>query len=232
MISDMAFNPPIVLDSNDSGASRNSAISLRIFSKTTNRQPIFELRYRAYLEAKLIESCARQEFSDSYDDMDSTKIIGAFHNGACIGSLRLAFGLGGAAIPSMPCQTAFGDIDVLSSPASGRVVEFSRMVVAPDISNNSFRTTLYGSLVRAGMIVCNAGRADFAVIAVLPKMMPFYKMMCGFDFLAGPRTYPGFAFEVNLMGRDFRKLDAERNRRNRFFAITPNEIEQARGAFA
>ena len=232
MISDMAFTPALVLDSNDGNARKNFPISLRIFSKNTDRESIFGLRYRAYLEAKLIDSCARQTFSDAYDDMDSTKTIGAFHNDVCIGSLRLAFGRAGSATPTMPCQSVFGDADILTSPSSGRLVEFTRMVVAPDISNNSFRTTLYGSLVRAGMIVCNAGRADMALIAVLPKMMPFYKAMCGFKYIAGPRAYPGVTFDTNLMGGDFRKLDAERDRRNRFFKITADEIDQARRVFA
>ena len=228
----MDFIPPLVLDSNGGNARKNFPIDLRIFSKNTHRRSIFELRYRAYLNAKLITSCARQEFSDHYDDMESTKIIGAFHDGTCIGSLRLAFGRAGSPQPTMPCQSVFGDVAALTSPASGRLVEFTRMVVDPDLSNNSFRTTLYGALVRAGMIVCNAGRADFALVAVLPKMMPFYKAMCGFSYLAGPRPYPGVEFETNLMGRDFRALDAERDRRNRFFSITDAEINQARAVFA
>ena len=231
VIRDMDFSPPLVLDSNAGNARKNFPIDLRIFSKNTDRRSIFELRYRAYSAAKLIDSCARQQFSDVYDDMDTTQTIGAFHNDACIGSLRLAFGRAGSDTPTMPCQSVFGDTDILSSPGSGRMVEFTRMVVAPDLNNNSFRTTLYGALVRAGMIVCNAGRADFALIAVLPKMMPFYKAMCGFKYIAGPRAYPGVMFETNLMGGDFRTLDAERDRRNRFFKITDAEIDQARAAF-
>lgn len=208
-----------------------SPISLRVFSNTTDRQEIYRLRYRAYLESKLIEPSPGESFSDTYDALQTSKTLGAFYNGVCVGSVRLAFGTGGSRTATMPCQSIFGDVAQVASAKSGTLVEFTRMVVDPAITNNSMRSTLYGAIVRGGMVVCNAGQADFALIAVMPKMTAFYRMMCGFNVLAEPRPYPGISEETNLMGRSFKALDDRRSGRNRFFNITPLEVDAVRPLF-
>lgn len=231
MRSETPQQPLLLLRSGDDRDDDVYPISLRIFSSDTSRKAIYDLRYRAYRRANLIAPSEAQEFSDVYDDLPSTKTVGAFYNDVCVGSLRLAFGRAGEFSSTMPCQSIFADVDQLASPEWGTLVEFTRMVVDPEISNNSLRSTLFGALVRGGMIVCLAGRADFAFIAVLPKMMRFYQMMCGFDFIAGPRPYPGVNDDTNLMGRNFRKLDSRRTGRNAFFQIAAEEIVQVRTIF-
>ncbi len=227
-----SFEPSLTLPVENVVGSEPSPITLRIFGHRSDRQEIYALRYRAYHEADLIDTSSRRAFSDAYDDLHTTKTVGAYYNDICVGSLRLAFGEGGADIPTMPCQAVFADVPQLSSATTGKIVEFTRLVVDPAITNNSLRSTLYGALVRGGMIVCNAGDADFAAIAVLPKMMKFYKFMCGFEYIAGPRPYPGVTMSTNLMGRGFRGLDARRSDRNRFFTITDAELAAARTAFS
>ena len=223
---------PLIIQAAAAGGAAPSPITLRIFTNTTDRDAIYGLRYRAYRHAELIGPAGAEEFSDSYDDLATTKTIGAFYNDACVGSLRLAFGRGGAKAATMPCQSIFGDVDILAASAAAQLVEFTRMVVDPAITNNSLRSTLYGSLVRGGMLVCRAGRADHAFIAVMPKMMRFYQFMCGFEFIAGPRPYPGVTEVTNLMGRNFRKLEARRSGRNIFFGISREEIDLVSTLFA
>ncbi len=231
VIGNVNFAPPVVLDSHDGNAKKNFPISLRIFSNLTDRQDIYALRYRAYSEANLIDKQEVAAFSDRFDALPSSYTIGAYDKGACIGSLRLAFGDSKARKATMPCQTVFGDIDGLGSPRPGKLVEFTRMVVAPEITNASFRATLYGTLVRTACILTKAGGAGFALIAVDPKMMQFYSMMCGFKYIAGPRPYPGVTFQTNLMGRDFSKLEERRTLRNAFFAFSDADVEAARSVF-
>ncbi len=232
MQNSISFEPSLILPVKTVVGSEPSPITLRIFGHESDRQEIYALRYRAYHDADLIDASAGRSFKDEYDDLPTTKTVGAFYNGVSVGAYRLAFGDGGATLPTMPCQSVFADVAQLSSPSGGKLVEFTRMVVDPAITNNSLRSTLYGAIVRGGMIVCNAGDADFALIAVLPKMMKFYKFMCGFEYIAGPRPYPGVTMSTNLMGRGFRGLDARRSDRNRFFTITEAELASARTAFS
>ena len=128
-----------------------SPITLRIFTNTTDRDAIYGLRYRAYRHAELIGPAGAEEFSDSYDDLATTKTIGAFYNDACVGSLRLAFGRGGAKAATMPCQSIFGDVDILAASAAGQLVEFTRMVVDPAITNNSLQARRSGRNIFFGI---------------------------------------------------------------------------------
>ena len=100
---------------------------------------------------------------------------------------------------------------------SMRLFNEKRMAVAPELTNTSFRTTLYASLVRAGLIIAHAGEADYGLISVNPSQVRFYEMMCGFKALARADDYPGINAPAVLMGRNFRALNARRIAQNPFF---------------
>lgn len=87
-------------------------------------------------------------------------------------------------------------------------------------TNNSFRTTLYASLVRAGFILAQAAEVDVAVIAVHRKFSPFYQAMCGFRILGNAESYGGIAQPTHFLGRDFKRLDGRRLQRNAFFRLS------------
>jgi N-acyl-L-homoserine lactone synthetase len=224
----MTFQPPLVLDSNGGNAAKNYPIALRIYSSTSDKRELYRLRYRAFRAAGWIADSRQQEFSDRFDALASTFAVGAFHNGECIGSLRLAFG-GGESQGSMPCQEQFAtEIGALAAAGDHRLLEFSRMAVEPSLTNNSFRTTLYASLVRAGFILAHAAEVDVAVIAVHRKFSPFYQAMCGFRVLGKSDDYGGIAEPTHFLGRNFQGLDDRRLQRNAFFRFTPDEVERAR----
>jgi hypothetical protein len=224
----MTFHPPLVLDSNGGNAAKNFPISLRIYSSTSDKSELYRLRYRAFRAAGWIAENPHGAFSDDYDLLPSTFAIGAFHNGQCIGSLRLAIG-GAGAQGSMPCEEQFpAEVGSLVAGGSKRLVEFSRMAVEPSLTNNSFRTTLYASLVRAGFILTYAADVDVALIAVHRKFSPFYQAMCGFKVIAKSDGYGGIPEPTHFLGRELGELDTRRRQRNAFFTFSPEEIERAR----
>src|SRR5690348_2953787 len=102
LMSAMTFQPPLVLDSNGGDAVKNFPIALRIYSSTSDKTELYKLRYRAFLDAGWIAANADGKFVDRYDGLPSTFAVGAFHHGACIGSLRLAFGGAGYLARTMP----------------------------------------------------------------------------------------------------------------------------------
>ncbi len=228
MATDMTFHPPLVLDSHGGDAAKNFPISLRIYSANADKTDLYRLRYRAFLAAGWIAASPGAEFTDRYDALATTFAVGAFHNGECIGSLRLAFG-GRGSFGSMPCEEQFGaEINALDAAGNHRLVEFSRMAVDPVLTNNSFRTTLYASLVRAGFILAQAADLDVAVIAVHRRFSAFYQAMCGFKVLGTSDSYGGIAEPTHFLGRNFKALDGRRLQRNAFFKFTQEEIELAR----
>ncbi|HWK38574.1 MAG TPA: acyl-homoserine-lactone synthase [Hyphomicrobium sp.] len=226
--SGMIFHPPLVLDSHGGDAAKNFPISLRIYSSTSDKSELYRLRYRAFRAAGWIAENEHGALSDDYDVLPSTFAVGAFHSGQCIGSLRLAMG-GTEAQGAMPCEIPFAsEVAGLVAAGSSRLVEFSRMAVEPALTNNSFRTTLYASLVRAGFILTAAADVDVVLVAVHRKFSPFYQAMCGFKVIAKSDGYGDISEPTHFLGRALGELDARRRQRNAFFTFSPEEIERAR----
>lgn len=229
MTSDFLFEPPLVLGPNGGQASVNFPIMLRIYSSVSDKTELYRLRYRAFRDAGWIDEHPGAELADHFDRLASSFSIGAFHNGDCVGSLRLA--LGGAGLPrnAMPCEEQFSkEVETLIASGNRRLIEFSRMAVEPTLNNNSFRTTLYASLVRAAFLLSYAARVDVGLLAVHKKLSIFYQRMCGFRVLGTCSSYGEILEPTVFLGREFRELDHRRKQRNTFFAVSSEEIESAR----
>jgi N-acyl-L-homoserine lactone synthetase len=232
-MSDMTFQPQLVLDSNGGDMGKNYPISLRIYSLESDKTELYRLRYRAFLDAGWIPANAECEFVDRYDGLPSTFAVGAFHNRACIGSLRLAFGGEGYQAHSMPCEEQFAnEIHALDPARRNRTVEFSRMAVEPSLDNRSFRTTLYASLIRAGVILSDAADMDVALIAVHRKTSPFYQAMCGFKVAGKSDFYLGINEPTDFLTLQFSEIKKRRMRVNSFFAFSEQELASARQAMS
>lgn len=226
---EMTFQPSLVLDSNAGDAAKNFPIALRIYSSTSDRTDLDRLRYKAFRDAGWIAENAQERFIDRYDGYDSTFAVGASHNGTCIGSLRLAFGGAGYAAKSMPCEELFSkEIHELNAAGGRRMVEFSRMAVDPSLTNRSFRTTLYASLIRAGLILSAAADVDTVLIAVHRNASAFYQAMCGFKIAGTSDAYLGIQEPTNFLSLEFSEIEARRRRVNTFFGYSAHEVHAAR----
>ncbi len=230
MSSSLSLKHPLVLHSTSSDTKNKFPLDIKIFGPGTDKRAIYDLRYRAFIEAALITPRDDKSFSDEYDELSTTTTLAAFHRDACIGSFRLTFGHGEADNITMPCQTIFPEVAALKAHGYNALVEFTRLAIAPELTNTSFRATLYGTLVRAGFLVADAGGADYGLISINPSQVKFYEMMCGFKETARAHNYPGITVTAPavLLGRSFKALDARRTTRNPFFRIAPHEVANAR----
>ena len=222
------FAPSLILQTQSKKETEKFPLDLRVFSPGSDKRDVYALRYRAFIKDGVITPREDNLFSDAYDELETTCTLAAYQGTTCLGSFRLAFGEGRTGEATMPCQSIFNEVGTLEAKGFRRLVEFGRMVVEPAITNTSFRTTLYATLVRAGLIVAQAGRTDFGLISVHPNLAKFYELMCGFKRIARAETYPGINAPAVLLGRDFRVLDHMRRKQNPFFAITPTEVTHAR----
>lgn len=228
MISSMNFAPALILQSKGGDPSAKFPLDLKVFAPGSDKRAIYALRYRAFIENGVITPREDKLFFDEYDDLETSCSLGAFQGSSCVGSFRLTFGKGRPGHHTMPCQSIFTEVGALEGQGFDKLVEFGRMVVDPALTNTSFRTTLYASLVRAGLIVAEAGGVDFGLISVHPNLVRFYEMICGFRSMARAETYPGINAPAVLLGRSFKALDAKRSKQNPFFRISPLEISSAR----
>ncbi len=229
MTTKMLFQPPLFLQSHSSD---DFPIELHIYAHSSDQTAINRLRYRAFRDAGWIPGNSAREFVDRYDLLPSTYAVGAFYMGDCIGSLRLAFGGRDPSQDTMPCDSLFSrEIDALNADGEFKLVEFSRMAVDPSLDNRSFRTTLYASLIRAGLILATAARTDIALIAVHSRISRFYEKMCGFEIIGHSESYGEIAEPTDLLALRFSEIDKRRGRSNAFFIFSAQEIKAAERAF-
>ncbi len=228
MISSLNFRPPLILQTQGKEKTAKFPLDLKVFTAGSDKRDVYALRYRAFIKDGVITPRDDKLFSDRYDDLETTCTLAAYQGATCVGSFRLAFGEGRIGGETMPCQSIFTEVGTLEAKGFHRLVEFGRMVVEPTLTNTSFRTTLYATLVRAGLIVAEAGETDFGLISVHPNLAKFYELMCGFRAMARAETYPGINAPAVLLGRNFRVLDQKRSKQNPFFRFTSNEVTNAR----
>jgi hypothetical protein len=213
------------------GAGADVGLSLKLFPVTEARDELLALRYQAYLEAGLIEPSDAQVYSDRFDELPSTLLIGAFDESGCIGTLRLSFSENGTPDVSLPCESTYPEVAPLKQ-ADVTIMELGRLALHPSIKNCSYRSTVYGALVRSGVLTCMATDVALTLVTSQLKWRAFYEYICGFKAISEPRLYPPGGVPVVLFSRDFRTADTRRIAQNRFFRISEEEVAELREAVA
>jgi N-acyl-L-homoserine lactone synthetase len=188
-------------------------------------EEICELRYKAYERAGWIDDEAAI-ISDDFDMLPTSVLVAATSGGRVVGTIRISMKTGQNAAIGLPCEMEFpGKLaDVSKSMPDAKLAEFCRVAIDPDITNKSFRATLYGSLVRAAVTVAWASEIDYALVAVHTGISRFYQHMCGFQKLASSRGYGIIKEPTNLLGAEFSELLRRSSKRNGFFHISDEEM--------
>jgi hypothetical protein len=132
----------------------------------------------------------------------------------------------------MPCAAQYPDVAKVKAETHGTLVEMSRLAIDPTITNTSYRTTLYASLLRAGFIVAQAGNVAMILMVTKPDWIGFYKKMLGFKTIGEPAIYPPSKEPVALLGGSFGDAQKHQRAQNAFFKITLEEIASMKRAIA
>ncbi len=213
--------------------SDQAPFEMRIVKHAAGRREIYALRQRAYQEFMTANDAARSaEFSDSFDDLATTVQIGAYDGERLAGAMRLCFSRPWDSLETLPCAAHYPALLALKRGASGSLMEVSRFSIEPDIANTSYRTTLYGSLVRASLMAAEAAGVAKILIATRPDSVKFYKYMLGFELIGEPALYPPGDVKIALLGGSMSKARARQRLQNKFFRITEDEIASMRRALS
>ncbi|HPG88643.1 MAG TPA: acyl-homoserine-lactone synthase [Hyphomicrobium sp.] len=214
-------------------ASKRSPFDLRIVTSDVERAGIFALRWRAY--EKLLESSpsgSTREFRDAFDDIATTVQIGAYDEGRLVGAMRLCFNRRWDGLETLPCANYYPELKAVKRTARGHLMEVSRFSIDTDISNTSYRTTLYASLVRTSLIAAEAAGVSTFLIATRPDWVRFYKYMLGFELIGEPALYPPGDIKIALLGGSLDQARKRQRMQNAFFKIDAREIASMRQALA
>lgn len=214
-------------------ASKNAPFDLRIVTDAEQRRDIYRLRRRAY--EKLLEAspCEGQsEFRDAFDDLPTTLQIGAYDDGRLVGAMRLCFSRPWDGLEALPCASHYPELNTVKRTARGSLMEVSRFSIDTDISNTSYRTTLYASLVRTSLIAAEAADVSTFLVATRPDWVRFYKYMLGFELIGEPAFYPPGDMKIALLGGSLDQARKRQRMQNAFFKIDSREIASMRQAIA
>lgn len=214
-------------------AFRCGSFDMRIITLPTERNACLALRlraYRPYLPAN--EVPADGLYTDQFDDLATTLIIGAHDAGRLIASMRLCFSRTWDGLETLPCAAHYPRLRAIKAANDGAMMEVSRVAIDPVITNTSYRTTLYASLVRLGLIAAEAGGVSMVLIATQESSEKFYSYMLGLNRIGEPAFYPPGDFKISLLGGEMRQLRLRQKAQNRFFRVGPEDIVRMRHALA
>ena len=181
----------------------SAGLTARLAFDEQTRKDAFALRHASYVAADYLDPHPSGLFSDAYDDMPNCTTIVVYKDGRPAASVRVAV------LDSDPSQTGWHDVpaahifhdevDALLAPSSPgqfkKAAEITRLVRHPDFATDS---ELVFVLFRFVTFLLKEQNIDVVLSCVRRNHMPFYKRL-EFAAVAGPKSYPGLKFAVNLM---------------------------------
>lgn len=224
--------PDFSLAGTEAGAPA-SPFDMRIVTSDAHRSEVFALRMRAYkqfMDAPPDDPDA--EFRDAFDDLPTTVLVGAYDGDRLVGALRLCFSRPFDSLATLPCADYYPALLPIKRAARSSLMEVSRFSINPDISNTSYRTTLYAALVRASLMAAQAANVTMILIATRPDWVRFYKFMLGFELIGEPAVYPPGDFKIALLGGTLAQAEMRQRLQNKFFRISKDEIVAMRQTLA
>jgi hypothetical protein len=206
----------------DKGELALARVEYRRAVSDEDREAIYRLRYRAYLQEGAIEPNPSQMTYDAFDDAPNTWIFGIHVDGGLASSIRVS--VASPKIPTSPSVNVFPDV-LGHEVARGKVIVDPTRFVADPVRQRGFPELPYLT-VRLGYVACGHFHADVGLATVRAEHQAFYRRVFLQKTLAPPRMFPGLTKPVCLMAahypsvRDrifqrypyFRSTDAERHR--------------------
>lgn len=183
----------------ESGTKVLDGVDYRLATSDEDRQAIYRLRYRAYLNEGAIEANPDQLTTDKYDDLPNTWVFGVYLEGELASSIRIT-----VASPHDPVSPSVDVFSEILHPKLARgmvIVDPTRFVADPE------RTKRFPELpyvtVRLGYVACGYFNADLGLATVRAEHRAFYRRVFLQEPLCEPRLFPGLLKPVGLMAADY-----------------------------
>lgn len=202
-------------------------VDYRVANLKTDRNDIFRLRYRAYLNEGSISSNPEKMFSDDYDAMDNCWIFGLFHEDWLISSIRFH------AINKQnrygPALDVFPDLVGPMIDAGQTIIDPTRFVV-DDEATKMFPDLPFLTL-RVATMASEFFDADHCLATVRAEHRAFYRRVFESKQLCDPRPYPTLTQPICLMTADVRGIREKLMRRYPVFLSSFTERKMLMSEF-
>lgn len=173
-------------------------VDYRLAETDEDREAIYRLRYRAYLNEGAIEPNREHLVTDRFDDLPNSWIFGVYFDGVLASSLRIS-----VAAPEYPDTPSRGVFPEIMEPelAAGKVIVDPTRFVADPSPGNRFLELPYLTL-RLACVACEYFHADVGLASVRSEHKAFYRRV--FMHSVSPlRDYPGLTKQIGLLAIEF-----------------------------
>ncbi len=173
-------------------------VDYQLVETEAERDEIYRLRYRAYLQEGAIVPNPEHKISDRFDDLPNSWIFGVYLDGDLVSSLRIS-----VASPEQPVTPSVEVFPELLKPelAKGKVMVDPTRFVAEPARARRFPELPYMTL-RLAYVACQYFNADIGLASVRAEHQAFYRRIFMHP-LAPPRDYPGLTKPISLLAIDF-----------------------------
>jgi hypothetical protein len=173
-------------------------VDYRLAETEEDKDEIYRLRYRAYLNEGAIESSRDRKVTDRFDDLPNTWIFGVYLDGMLASSLRIS--IASPEWPDTPSVSVFPEI-LRPELASGKVLVDPTRFVADPLRARRIPELPYVTL-RLAYVACEYFHADLGLASVRAEHQAFYKRVF-LHTISPPRDYPTLTKPICLMAIDF-----------------------------
>lgn len=177
-------------------------IDYRLAETDAEKEEIYRMRYRAYLNERAIEPNADEIVTDRHDDMPNSWIFGVHVDGVLSGSIRIS--VASPSMPTSPSVDVFQDILWPELQRGKVIVDPTRFVADPDRIQRA--PELPYVTVRLGYVACCHFGADIGLATVRPEHRAFYRRVFLQQPLCEARLFPGLLKPVGLMAANYREI--------------------------
>ncbi len=170
-------------------------LDCRVAETPEEREPIFRLRYEAYLREGAISPNQTSTFADPYDDLPNARIFGLYLDGELASSIRIH--VTSPEHRDFPSYHVFEDL-LESELREGRtIVDPTRFVTNKALSANN--PGLPYATLRLCWLAAEHFRADHFLVAIRTEHQAFYKRTFRHQLICDARPYPLLAKPISLM---------------------------------
>jgi hypothetical protein len=207
---------PAAFSFNDRVSGLLDRIDCRVAVSAEDRDAIFRLRYRAYLNEGAIAPNASQSFSDPYDAMDNVRIFGLYLEGQLASSIRIHVAT--KEQPDFPSHKVFADLMDPELDAGKTIIDPTRFATDKRLSK-LFPGLPYVTL-RLCWLAAEYYSAEHFLVAIRPEHQAFYRRTFLHRPICEARPYPLLAKPISLMTVNYGEVADIVHRRYPFFRST------------
>jgi hypothetical protein len=200
-------------------------VEYRLAETEAEKEEIYNLRHRAYVNEGAIEPRADERLADRFDELSNSWTFGIYLGGELTSSVRIS-----VATPDhsdTPAVDAFPDL-LEPELARGKVIVDPNRFVADPVRRTKYPQLPYVTL-RLAYVACEHFNADIGTATVRKEHQAFYRRVFLHQPLCLPRPYPTLTKPLCLMAVDYPKLRDKVFRRYPLFRSTEAERQMLFG---